>query len=220
MNRLHGRRVVLAAALLAPIALLAVACTSGSHGASVARLSAAATTASTASSSAAASDLATEALAFARCLRANGLPNWPDPLSNGAFDKSKLQATGYTTTQVRAVEDGPCKSLLPTTAPSTPNTQTITTQQQQDYVSAVACMRSHGYLELSRSHVLRRPRHFDSSAGRRHQLDAVHAGPAHLPAAHPRGPAVQQVRRMTHIRVLAARRTRPAASSVQWWFVG
>ena len=137
--------MVLAVALLAPIALLAAACTSGSHGASVARLSAVATTASTPPSSAAGSDLATEALAFARCLRANGLPNWPDPLSNGAFDKSKLQATGYSTTQVRAVEDGPCKSLLPTTAPSTPNSQTITTQQQQDYVNAVACMRSHGY---------------------------------------------------------------------------
>ena len=137
---------MLAVALLAPIALLAVACTnSGSHGASVARLSAAATTASTPSSSAASSDLATQALAFARCLRANGLPNWPDPLSNGTFDKSKLQATGYSSAQTRAVEDGPCKSILPTTAPSAPNSQTITTLQQQDYVNAIACMRSHGF---------------------------------------------------------------------------
>jgi hypothetical protein len=145
MNQLTGRRVLRAVALLAPIALLAVACTNGSHSASVARLSAAATTASTPPSSAAASDLATEALAFARCLRANGLPNWPDPESNGAFDKSKLQATGYSTAQVRAVEDGPCKNMLPTTAPSAPNSQTITTQQQQDYIDAVACMRSHGF---------------------------------------------------------------------------
>ena len=44
---------------------------------------------------------------------------------------------------------------------------------------------------------------FDSAARRRHQLNAVHAGPAHLPAAHPRGPPVQRVRRMTHIKVLA-----------------
>jgi hypothetical protein len=148
MNLLTGRRGVLAVALLAPIALLAVACTSGSHSASVARLSAAATTASTPSNSAAASDLPTEALAFAQCLRANGLPNWPDPLSNGTFDKSKLQATGYSTAQTRAVEDGPCKNILPTTAPSAPNSQTITTGEQQDYIDAVACMRSHGFTDF------------------------------------------------------------------------
>jgi hypothetical protein len=144
MKRIDGRRVACAVALLAPIALLAVACTSGSQSASVARLSAAATTAST-PSNAAASDLATQALAFARCLRANGLPNWPDPESNGAFDKSKLQATGYSTAQTRAVEDGPCKNILPTAAPSPSTSQTITTQQQQDYIDAVACMRSHGF---------------------------------------------------------------------------
>jgi hypothetical protein len=145
MNRIDGRRVAVTVGLLAAIALLATACTGRSNSASVARLSGAATTASTRSSSAAASDLATQALVFARCLRANGLPNWPDPLSNGTFDKSKLQATGYGTAQIRAVEDGPCKSILPTAAPSTPNSQTITTQQQQDYINAVACMRSHGF---------------------------------------------------------------------------
>jgi hypothetical protein len=146
MNRLQGRRVALTVAILAPIALLLAACSGGSSGASVARLSAAATDGTvSATPAASASDLGAEALAFARCLRANGLPNWPDPLSNGAFDKSKLQATGYSTTQVRAVEDGPCKNLLPTTAPSAPNSQTITTQQQQDYINAIACMRSHGF---------------------------------------------------------------------------
>lgn len=144
MKRIDGRRVACAVALLGPIALLAVGCTSGSQSASVAGLSAAATTASS-PSNAATSDLATQALAFARCLRANGLPNWPDPQSNGAFDKSKLQATGYTTAQTRAVEDGPCKNILPTAAPSSPNRGAITTQQQQDYIDAVACMRSHGF---------------------------------------------------------------------------
>jgi hypothetical protein len=131
--------------MLAPAALLLAACSGGSSGASVARLSAAATSPSTVSHSAAASDLSTAALAFARCLRANGLPNWPDPESNGAFDKAKLRATGYSVEQTRAVEDGPCKNLLPTAAPSASTSQTITTQQQQDYIDAVACMRSHGF---------------------------------------------------------------------------
>ena len=132
--------------MLAPIALLLAACSGGSSGASVARLSAAATT-TTASTAPAvsASDLSAEALAFARCMRTNGLPNWPDPMSNGAFDKSKLQAAGYSVAQTRSVEDGPCKNLLPTAAPRQSTSQTITTQQQHDYINAIACMRSHGF---------------------------------------------------------------------------
>jgi hypothetical protein len=41
-------------------------------------------------------------LAFARCMRSQGLPNWPDPTSSGAFDKSRLRALGYSQSQVRA----------------------------------------------------------------------------------------------------------------------
>ncbi len=58
-------------------------------------------------------------------------------------------------------------------------------------------------LELSGPDVLRRARHFDPAARRRRQLNAVHAGSAHLPAADSCRPSVQRVRRMTHIRVLA-----------------
>ncbi len=82
------------------------------------------------------------ALAFARCLRSHGLPNWPDPTSGGVFDKSKLRQTGYSVSQVRAVEDGPCKHLLPSGPPQGP---TITAADRTDYLKAAACMRSHGY---------------------------------------------------------------------------
>jgi hypothetical protein len=88
-------------------------------------------------------------LALARCMRANGLPRWPDPTSGGAFDKSELQATGYGQAEVRAVEDGPCKNTLPTAAPSTSASPTISVQQQQDYINAVACMRSHGFTNFA-----------------------------------------------------------------------
>jgi hypothetical protein len=81
------------------------------------------------------------ALAFARCLRANGLPKWPDPTSSGAFDKSKLRQTGYSVAQMRAVEDGPCRHLLP----ASPAAPTITAADRTDYLEAAACMRSHGY---------------------------------------------------------------------------
>ena len=45
------------------------------------------------------------AVAFARCVRAHRVPNWPDPNSAGAFDKSKL-----TTQQLGA---GPPRSRRP-----------------------------------------------------------------------------------------------------------
>ena len=81
------------------------------------------------------------ALAFARCMRSHGLPDWPDPTSSGVFDKSKLRQTGYSVSQVRAVEDGACNHLL--VAPSTG--PTITLADRTDYLKAAACMRSHGF---------------------------------------------------------------------------
>jgi hypothetical protein len=81
------------------------------------------------------------ALAFARCLRSHGLPNWPDPTAGGAFDKSKLRQTGYSVSQVRAVEDGPCKHLQP----ASPASPTITAADRTDYLEAAGCMRSHGF---------------------------------------------------------------------------
>jgi hypothetical protein len=91
----------------------------------------------------AASGAQTAALAFARCLRSHGLPNWPDPTSGGVFDKSKLRRTGYSVSQVRAVEDGPCKRLVPNSGQS-PG-PAITPADRTDYLKAAACMRSHGY---------------------------------------------------------------------------
>jgi hypothetical protein len=146
MNRpwFQGRRATVAVALFAPIGLLATACTGGSPSASVARLNVTATNTSTPSDSSAASAQGTGALVFARCMRANGLPNWPDPESNGVFDKAKLRAAGYSVAQTRAVEEGPCKNTLPTGSPSPSPSRRITAQQQQYYLDAAACMRSHG----------------------------------------------------------------------------
>jgi hypothetical protein len=83
-----------------------------------------------------------EALAFARCMRSHGLPKWPDPIRSGEFDKSKLRQTGYTLSQVRAAEDGPCNHLLGGASPKNP---TIAPADRTDYLKAAACMRSHGY---------------------------------------------------------------------------
>ena len=82
------------------------------------------------------------ALAFARCMRSHGLPNWPDPISGGVFDKTTLRQTGYSVSQVRAVEDGPCNHLLGGVSHQGP---TITAAERVDYLKAAACMRTHGF---------------------------------------------------------------------------
>jgi hypothetical protein len=76
-------------------------------------------------------------LAFARCVRSHGIPNFPDPDSTGHFNKDTLRALGVSDSRLRAAED-PCQNLLPAGPPP------LTAAQQQDYLRAAACMRSHG----------------------------------------------------------------------------
>lgn len=119
---------------------LLAACSGHASGPSVARLSPTATGAPASGSPSAPSAQGTGALAFARCMRAHGLTGWPDPDGSGHFDKSTLLRLGYSPTQIRAVQDRFCAQLLPTG----PAEQTISAQEQQDYLNAAACMRSHG----------------------------------------------------------------------------
>jgi hypothetical protein len=85
----------------------------------------------------------TGALAFARCLRSHGIPSWPDPASNGAFDKSKLRQLGVSLSRVRAIEDSACNYVFENGGQ--PQERKITLADRADYLRAVACMRSHGF---------------------------------------------------------------------------
>ena len=80
------------------------------------------------------------AFAFARCMRSHGIPGWPDPNSQGFFDKSKLRPLGLNVARVRALEEGPCNMPLPSH-----QGYTITPADRADYLRAAACMRSHGF---------------------------------------------------------------------------
>ena len=53
------------------------------------------------------------AVAFASCMRSNGVPNWPDPTSSGVFDKSKLtsQQLGASSSHVQTAQRA-CSHLL------------------------------------------------------------------------------------------------------------
>ena len=76
-----------------------------------------------------------EALAFAKCVRAHGVPSFPDPNSNGQFSRNGIDANSP---QVRSAV-GACQSLLPGQNPAA--------QQAQAGAQALRfsrCMRAHG----------------------------------------------------------------------------
>jgi hypothetical protein len=129
--RSPGSFILVSVAAVIALSLLAAGCGGGSSP-GVANVAASSTTAAPSNG----------ALAFAECLRAHGLPKWPDPTSSGVFDKTELQQTGYTVSQVRAVEDGPCNHLAAGASPQQPR---ITVADRALYLRAAACMRSHGF---------------------------------------------------------------------------
>ena len=118
-GRRRGVRPAMVLAAAVGIALLAVACGSGS------------------SPPAAAGDTAYQkSLAFAQCMRSHGQPGFPDPTSQGQLDfHANLHAAQF----VRAWHA--CEHLLP-------NSGQVTAAQQRQAVSQalklVACMRAHG----------------------------------------------------------------------------
>jgi len=81
------------------------------------------------------------ALAFSRCMRSHGVPNFPDPPPsfNGKFPGSSPQQLGVSESRIR-VATVACRSLLPAVQGQAP----LTAQDQRDYLRASACMRSHG----------------------------------------------------------------------------
>jgi hypothetical protein len=127
------------AAIVATVGLVMVAAgCGGSTGSHVAQLG------STTSSAnpPAASAQQNGAVAFAGCIRAHGVPNWPDPNSSGVFDKSKLtpQQLGASDARVQAAQAA-CQHLLP--SGSAPNAAQIE-QVKALSLEFARCVRSHG----------------------------------------------------------------------------
>lgn len=81
-------------------------------------------------------------LAFARCMRANGVPSFPDPAGGGGF----VVGTGVdlSSPAVRAAQ-ARCQRLLPGGGPPGPGRQTHPSAQTLTRFRTIAqCMRSHG----------------------------------------------------------------------------
>jgi hypothetical protein len=96
------------AAVLAAIVLLVAACTSSSAGSRVASVG----SSSAGRSSAPGGSASIGPLAFAQCMRAHGIPNYPDPDSNGSISKETAQQLGVSDFQYHTAETA-CARLLP-----------------------------------------------------------------------------------------------------------
>jgi hypothetical protein len=143
-RRAWPRTVRTAATVIATagLALLAAGC-GGSSGSHVAQLSSTTTPSSSSSTTSAASAHQSDAVAFARCMRTEGVSHWPDPNSSGVFDKSKLttKQLGASSSQVQAAQSA-CNHLLPNGG-SGPNASQVR-QERARGLHFSQCVRSHG----------------------------------------------------------------------------
>ncbi len=80
-------------------------------------------------------------------MRSHGVPNFPDPGSSGGIDDKRAVVSALqqvSNSQAEAAQSA-CRHLLPPGGSlSGQASQPVTAQDQQDYLKAAACMRSHG----------------------------------------------------------------------------
>jgi hypothetical protein len=99
----------------------------------------------TGTSSSPVSSAYTQALAYAQCIRAHGVPSFPDPNSKGQFyvPNGGSDPTANVSPTVLNAAGTACRKLLPATMVKPPNGQGSTGDQTAELKWA-ACMRSHG----------------------------------------------------------------------------
>lgn len=147
------RRINLSVVVLASAALLLAGCGGGSSNPGVAHLSAG--TSSAGASSAATSTGATgpgsgpgspeaAALAFAGCMRTNGVPHFPDPEAGGGFLFHTSAGVDPSSPAFKAAQ-AKCKQLLPPGpgSGSPPSAKTLA-----HFLTVARCMRQHGLPEF------------------------------------------------------------------------
>jgi len=81
-------------------------------------------------------------LAFSRCMRSNGVPNFPDPNSGGVWPKPQVEGAASSTRYPAAAKA--CGHLLPDGGPGVEPSQAVDQQIQSDMTKFARCMRSHG----------------------------------------------------------------------------
>jgi hypothetical protein len=82
-----------------------------------------------------------QALAYSRCVRSHGIPNFPDPDSSGQIPKEKILQLGVSDSRLRAAT-GACTHLNPYS--SSGSQPTAGAQTIAERLSFSRCMRAHG----------------------------------------------------------------------------
>jgi hypothetical protein len=146
MNMVRPPRPLLLAVLAATagFALLAAGCGGSGGSAGVATVSSSPGTTATTAPNGATTSGNTALLAYAHCMRAHGVPGFPDPDNAGRVSKVQVVAARKNDPSAFDSADGTCRHLLPNDSLG-PGPQTITPAERTDYLKAAACMRTHGY---------------------------------------------------------------------------
>ena len=85
---------------------------------------------------------ASGALGFSHCMRARGVPNFPDPASGGHIPKLTLEQLGVSSARLQAAQAA-CQHLFPN-GPGSEPTQAALRQSWSDFRNFAHCMRSRG----------------------------------------------------------------------------
>jgi hypothetical protein len=155
-HRIHTKRLTPPRArLLTAAALLSVVFVAGCGGSSpsttVAQLNGASTSGSkgaagggaASSGSPSPSALGADALAFAKCMRSNGVPNFPDPKPGGGF--LFHTSPGRSSSPAFRAAQAKCQKLLPGGGPPGPGSRTNASPQTlARFLKVARCMRQHG----------------------------------------------------------------------------
>ena len=83
-----------------------------------------------------------KALAFSRCVRVRGVPNYPDPDSSGGIPKETDQQLGVSSSQLQVAMNA-CQHLLPNTGNIDDNPAALD-QWWSQMLHFAQCMHSHG----------------------------------------------------------------------------
>jgi hypothetical protein len=130
-------RVAAAIIATAGLALLAAACGGGNGSGS----RGVANVGSSTSASSAASSLASNGpLAYSRCMRSRGVPNFPDPSGSGAVPKETAQQLGVSSSRYQTAQTA-CAHLLPNSGGVS---QADIQQMMSGMRNFAGCMRSRG----------------------------------------------------------------------------
>jgi hypothetical protein len=129
------RRAGLLVTALVAVTLVLVACGSGSPSPRVASLG---STTPAASGSSSAGNPTKSAVAYAQCIRAHGVPNWPDPDEQGHFNAKPDLASPQLLAALKA-----CKDLLPGGGNMTTGGK-LSPHELAQLLKYSKCMRAHG----------------------------------------------------------------------------